>query len=99
MHNYAPITNRKIRLALVGCGRVANNHVAAIESQAGKAELVDVFDINATALEHAVSRAKVTVHRNLADMPKKTIKSNLPAEGGTFNSAGPASYCTVIAGH
>jgi UDP-N-acetyl-2-amino-2-deoxyglucuronate dehydrogenase len=34
MHNYTPITNRKIRLALVGCGRIASNHFAAIEGHA-----------------------------------------------------------------
>jgi UDP-N-acetyl-2-amino-2-deoxyglucuronate dehydrogenase len=46
MHNYTPITGRKIRLALVGCGRIANNHFGAIESHVDSVELVDVCDVN-----------------------------------------------------
>ena len=72
MHNYTPITDRKIRLALVGCGRIANNHFGAIESHADSVELVDVCDVNAVALDQAVSRTKATGHRNLADMLKTT---------------------------
>ncbi len=31
MHHSPPITDRKIRFALVGCGRIAQNHFAAME--------------------------------------------------------------------
>ena len=68
MYNYAPITNRKIRLALVGCGRIANNHFGAIESHAEDIEMVDVCDVNAAALAQAVTRTKATGHSNLADL-------------------------------
>jgi len=50
MRNYSSITGRKIRLALIGCGRIANNHFAAIESHSDSVELVDVCDVNAAAL-------------------------------------------------
>jgi UDP-N-acetyl-2-amino-2-deoxyglucuronate dehydrogenase len=72
MHNYTPITNRKIRLALVGCGRIANNHFAAIESHADSVELVDVCDVNAAALAQAVGRTKAVGHGHLADLLKTT---------------------------
>lgn len=72
MYNYVPIIGRKIRLALVGCGRIANNHFGAIESHAESVELVDVCDVNATAVEQAVARTKAKDHRNLADLLKTT---------------------------
>ncbi len=39
-----PITDRKIRVALVGCGRIARNHFAALQRHADRAELVAVCD-------------------------------------------------------
>ncbi len=32
--HHAPITDRKIRFALVGCGRIANNHFGSLEKHA-----------------------------------------------------------------
>lgn len=72
MHNYSSITDRKIRIALVGCGRIANNHFGAIESHADQLDLVDVCDVNADALAQAVTRTKATGHRNLTDLLKTT---------------------------
>lgn len=72
MYVYAPIVGRKIRLALVGCGRIANNHFGAIESHVESVELVDVCDVNAAALEQAVARTKAKGHRDLADLLKTT---------------------------
>lgn len=58
MRNFAaPITDRKIRFALVGCGRIAQNHFAALEAHANRAELVSVCDVDPIALEAA---AKLT---------------------------------------
>ncbi len=53
-HFPAPITDRKIRFALVGCGRIAQNHFAAIKQHGEHAELVGVCDINQAALADAV---------------------------------------------
>lgn len=72
MRNYPSITNRKIRLALVGCGRIANNHFSAIESHAENVELVDVCDVNEAALAQAVTRTQVAGHRSIADLLKNT---------------------------
>jgi UDP-N-acetyl-2-amino-2-deoxyglucuronate dehydrogenase len=56
-HFAAPTTDRKIRFALVGCGRIAQNHFAALKQHADRAELVSVCDINPIALDAA---AKLT---------------------------------------
>jgi UDP-N-acetyl-2-amino-2-deoxyglucuronate dehydrogenase len=39
-----PITERKVRFGLVGCGRIAANHVGALQTHAERAELVAVCD-------------------------------------------------------
>ena len=51
-----PITDRPIRFALVGCGRIAANHVEALRQHAPRAELVAVCDNRRSALDAAVAR-------------------------------------------
>ena len=50
-----PITGRKIRFALVGCGRISANHFEALAAHPDDAELVGVADIDATALQRAMA--------------------------------------------
>jgi UDP-N-acetyl-2-amino-2-deoxyglucuronate dehydrogenase len=52
----ALVNDRKIRFALVGCGRISPNHFGAIEAHSDKAELVGVCDTNPAALATAVER-------------------------------------------
>jgi UDP-N-acetyl-2-amino-2-deoxyglucuronate dehydrogenase len=68
MYNYPIITGRKLRLALVGCGRIAANHFGAMEGHADNIELVDVCDIDPAALKAAVERTGAKGHTNLAGM-------------------------------
>lgn len=49
------IRGRKIRFAVVGCGRIANNHFEALKKHADRAELIAVCDTDAEALEKAVT--------------------------------------------
>jgi UDP-N-acetyl-2-amino-2-deoxyglucuronate dehydrogenase len=57
MHLNPPsITDRKVRFALVGCGRIAANHMESIARHADRAELVAVCDSDPAALTAAVSR-------------------------------------------
>jgi UDP-N-acetyl-2-amino-2-deoxyglucuronate dehydrogenase len=72
MQHFAPITNRKIRLALAGCGRISANHFGAIEGHADSAELTDVCDIDPTALQLAVARTGAAGHTSLGEMLKRT---------------------------
>ena len=50
----APIVDRKLRFALVGCGRIAHNHIEALRHHAADAELVAVCDTDPAALSAAV---------------------------------------------
>ncbi|BAK75253.1 oxidoreductase domain protein [Pseudogulbenkiania sp. NH8B] len=68
----APITDRKIRFALVGCGRIAQNHFAALEKHAERAELTDVCDIDPAALAAAVARTGARGHASLAALLAET---------------------------
>ncbi len=51
-----PITDRKVRFAIIGCGRIAQNHFESIGKHAGRAELVAVCDTDPAALARAVEK-------------------------------------------
>ena len=73
MHPHRPpITERKVRFALVGCGRIASNHFEAIASHAAQCELVDVCDIDANARSAAAARTGATAHADFAEMLAKS---------------------------
>ena len=55
-----PLLDRPIRFALVGCGRIAKNHVEALAKHAGRAELVAVCDHKPEALAAAVAATGAT---------------------------------------
>lgn len=50
------IQDRKVRFALVGCGRIANNHFASFEALKDKCEIVSVCDIDTESLQAAIAR-------------------------------------------
>ncbi len=49
------IRERKLRVALVGCGRIAQTHFAAMKQHAARVELVGVCDNQPVVLQKAVS--------------------------------------------
>jgi len=67
-HFPTPILNRRIRFALVGCGRIAQNHFAAIKQHDDHAELVGVCDINPAALAEAVKTTGAKPFNSLKEM-------------------------------
>ena len=71
-HFPEPINNRKIRFALVGCGRIAQNHFAAIKQHSEHAELVSVCDINPNALEAATEITGAKPFSSLSKLLKDT---------------------------
>ncbi len=71
-HFPAPITDRKIRFALVGCGRIAQNHFASIKQHADHAELVSVCDIDPKALEAAAKTTGAKPFPSLKRLLKDT---------------------------
>lgn len=68
MHHYPIVNDRKVRFALVGCGRIAQNHFAAMEKHADRCEVVDVCDINPDALNTAVAKTGARGHAMLSDL-------------------------------
>lgn len=62
------ITGRKIRFALVGCGRISKNHFDAIKYHNQYAELVDVCDLNPAALEDAMKTTGTRGYATLTDL-------------------------------
>ncbi|MBL0720710.1 Gfo/Idh/MocA family oxidoreductase [Piscinibacter sp. Jin2] len=63
-----PITDRRIRLALVGCGRIAQSHFKALAEHAARAEWVDVCDPVPEALARAVATTGARGHASLAGL-------------------------------
>ncbi|MCP2041246.1 UDP-N-acetyl-2-amino-2-deoxyglucuronate dehydrogenase [Neisseria sp. HSC-16F19] len=62
----------KIKCALVGCGRIANNHFGAIEAHADSLQLVDVCDNDPANLQAAVARTGARGHADYRDMLAQT---------------------------
>ncbi len=66
MHHYpAPILDRKIRFALVGCGRIATNHFGSMEKHKDRADLVGVCDIDPAALKKAAAETGASSYTHL----------------------------------
>jgi UDP-N-acetyl-2-amino-2-deoxyglucuronate dehydrogenase len=59
------VTDRKIRFALVGCGRISANHFDALDRHSDRAELVGLCDIDAGALARAEERTGAPGFRSL----------------------------------
>ncbi|HEX7025443.1 MAG TPA: Gfo/Idh/MocA family oxidoreductase [Gemmatimonadales bacterium] len=53
------IVGRKIRFALIGCGRISANHFDALAAHPDDAELVGVADHDPAALQRAIARTGV----------------------------------------
>lgn len=63
-----PIVNRKIRFALVGCGRISANHLEALRRHHEATELVSVCDVDPVALGRAVEHTGAKGFYDLGDL-------------------------------
>lgn len=68
LKKYKIITGRKIKFALVGCGRIANNHVASINEHSQSAELVAVCDTDPKTLDAMVIKTGALGYSSLTAM-------------------------------
>jgi UDP-N-acetyl-2-amino-2-deoxyglucuronate dehydrogenase len=68
MHNFAEIKDRKIRIGIVGCGRISKNHFGSIEKHADNIELVAVCDVNPATLAEHTEKYKVPGYVHLEKM-------------------------------
>lgn len=69
---YIPITDKKIRFALVGCGRISKNHIESIKQHHTLAELVDICDIDPVALHTAATETGARPHADIKSMLANT---------------------------
>jgi len=65
---FPPIVDRKIRVAVVGCGRISRNHFASIEKHASDLELVAVCDVNPETLREHADKYGVPGHADMDEM-------------------------------
>lgn len=63
-----PILHRPIRFALVGCGRIASNHFAALAEHVPRVELVGVCDTSQHALECAMAKTGAAGFSHLGEL-------------------------------
>lgn len=63
-----PITNRRIRVAVVGCGRISANHFNAIEAHGQTLQLAAVCDTDRAALRAAEAKHHVTGYDSLSEL-------------------------------
>ena len=68
MNTFANIQGRKIRIAVVGCGRISTNHLSAIKAHQNNFKLVAVCDSESTPLKLATEKYKVAGYLSLKEM-------------------------------
>lgn len=68
------ITDRRIRIAVIGCGRISGNHLAAIRDHSENLELVAVCDTNQARLQAAAEASGV---RGFASLDELLAEGNV----------------------
>ncbi len=68
---YPIIKDRKLRIAVVGCGRISKNHFGSIEKHQDSIELVAICDNNHEVLAQHKEQYKVKAYLKLEEMLEK----------------------------
>jgi len=68
MKSYLIVSDRKIRIAIVGCGRISKNHFGSIEQHQDNIELVSICDIQQDVLSEHKAKYKVKGYLDLEQM-------------------------------
>ncbi len=68
MKHNLPVLGRKIRMGVVGCGRISKNHFGSIEKHADELELASVCDVDAAVLDSHESLYRVPGYRDMGQM-------------------------------
>lgn len=71
MNNYPKITDRKIRIGIVGCGRISKNHFGSIEKHADEMELIAICDIDPVTLAEHAEKYNVPSYSTMEEMLEK----------------------------
>ena len=70
MKNYPVIRDRKIRVGLVGCGRISKNHFLSFDKHAQDIELVAVCDVDSSVLDQHIAERFVRGYLRFEKMLK-----------------------------
>lgn len=68
MQSHMKINGRKIRVAVVGCGRISANHLVAIEKHSENIELVSVCDADHELLGQYMNKHNVSGYTQLVEL-------------------------------
>ena len=68
MKSYLVVSDRKIRIAIVGCGRISKNHFGSIEQHQDNIELVSICDVQQDVLSEYEAKYKVKGYLDLEQM-------------------------------
>ncbi len=68
MKNYLAINGRRIRVAIVGCGRISKNHFGSLEKHQDNMELISICDIQQEILSKHKKKYNIKGYLNLSDM-------------------------------
>ena len=68
MKSYPKVSDRKMRIAIVGCGRISKNHFGSIEQHQDDIELVSICDIQQDVLSEHEAKYKVKGYLDLEQM-------------------------------
>ena len=68
MKSYPKVSDRKIRIAIVGCGRISKNHFSSVERHHDNIELVSVCDVQQDVLSKYEAEYKVKGYLDLEQM-------------------------------
>jgi UDP-N-acetyl-2-amino-2-deoxyglucuronate dehydrogenase len=71
MKNFPVIRDRKLRIGLVGCGRIAKNHLLSFDKHSEDIQLAAVCDIDQTVLTQHSRERGVPGYLRMEDMLKK----------------------------
>lgn len=72
MLRHSVIRDRKIRVAIVGCGRISKNHFGSIEEHAADVELAAICDTDPSRLEEHTTKYGLKGFLSLDEMLKET---------------------------
>ena len=68
MKSYLKVSDRKIRIAILGCGRISKNHFGSIEQHQDDIELVSICDVQQDVLSKYEAEYKVKGYLDLEQM-------------------------------
>lgn len=71
MQRFSAVIDRKIRIAIVGCGRISKNHFGSIEQHADSFDLVAICDIDPVALAEYAQKYSIPAYRDMEEMLQK----------------------------